>query len=119
MEEKADKLSERLLDFGVEVVKLAMKLERTMTGRVLGRQLLRSGTSAGANYEEARGAQSKEDFKYKLHIVLKEIRETLYWLKLVKKSEILKGQNLNEIINETVQLGNIIAKSIITVKEGK
>ena len=76
-------ISERLLDFGVITVKLVDKLYQTKIGSILGNQLLRSGTSIGANYEEARGAQSKADFIHKLHIVLKESRETIYWIKLI------------------------------------
>jgi len=73
----------------------------------------------GANYEEACGAQSRADFIHKLQIVLKEIRESLYWLRLIKKSAILKEQNLIQIVEETKQLSNIIAKSIITAKRRK
>lgn len=119
MEEKANQLSERLLDYGVDIVKLTAKLGRTVPGKYIANQLLRAGTSVGANYEEACGAQSRADFIHKLQIVLKEIREALYWLKLVQRSEILNGQNLGDIISETKQLSNIIAKSIITAKKGK
>ena len=119
MEEKASQLSERLLDYGVEIVKLTIKLGKTAIGKEVAKQLLRSGTSVGANYEEARGAQSRADFIHKLQVVLKEIRESLYWLRLIQKSEILKEQILGEIINETKQLSNVIAKSIITAKKGK
>ncbi|HHT9131192.1 MAG TPA: four helix bundle protein, partial [Candidatus Tripitaka californicus] len=107
MEEKANQLSERLLDYGVDIVKLTAKLGRTVTGKYIANQLLRAGTSVGANYEEACGAQSRADFIHKLQIVLKEIREALFWLKLVQRSEILNGQNLGDIISETKQLSNI------------
>ncbi|MDO8886829.1 four helix bundle protein [Candidatus Oleimmundimicrobium sp.] len=119
VEEKANELSERLLDYGVEIVKLTMKLRKTSAGRQIANQLLRCGTSVGANYEEAGGAQSRADFIHKLQIVLKEIRESLYWLRLIQKSAILKEQNLTQIIEETKQLSNIIAKSIITAKKKK
>lgn len=119
MEEKATKISERLLDYGVEIVKLTMKLGKTATGIHIANQLLRSGTSVGSNYEEACSAQSRADFVHKLQIVLKEIRESLYWLRLIQKLKFLNGQGLGEIINETNQLSNIIAKSVITAKKGK
>ena len=119
MEEKATKLSERLLDYGVEIVKLTTNLGKTPGRKHIANQLLRAGTSVGSNYEEACGAQSKADFIYKLQIVLKEIRESLYWLRLIEKSEILIGQSLSDIIKETRQVSNIIAKSIITAKKGK
>lgn len=119
MEEKANQLSERLLDYGVEIVKLTIKVGKTVIGRHIANQLLRAGTSVGSNYEEACGAQSRADFIHKMQIVLKEIRESLYWLRLIKKSEIINCQDLNKIIDETKQLSNIIAKSIITAKNRK
>jgi four helix bundle protein len=122
MEQKATQLSEQLLDYGVEIVRLTTKLEKSAAGRLIANQLIRRGTSTGANYEEACGAQSRADFIHKLQIVLKEIRESLYWLKLAQKSSVLKVLNdpsINKIIDETKQLSNIIAKSIITAKKVK
>ncbi len=119
MEEKANQISERLLNYGIEIIKLTIKLNKTEVGKHIANQLLRSATSAGANYEEACGAQSMADFIHKLQIVLKEMRESLYWLKLIQKSETLKDKNLNDIVSETKQLNNIIAKSVITAKKGR
>jgi len=85
----------------------------------IGNNLLRSGTSAGANYEEARGAESKADFIHKLQIVLKELRESMYWLKLLKRSDLIKGDKNSEAIHETEQLISIIAKSVITAKKNR
>ena len=119
MENKAVKISERLLDYGVEVVKISTKLTKTAAGRLVANQLIRCGTSAGANYEEACGAQSRADFIHKLQIVLKEIRESMYWLKLIQKSAMLNELSVSNLIDETKQLSNIIAKSIITAKHGK
>jgi len=107
------------LAYAVEIVKVTTLLRKTETGREIAGQLLRSGTSVGANYEEARGAQSRADFLHKLQIVLKEIRESLFWLRLIDKSHMLKEQNPNKIINETRELSNIIAKSIVTAKKNK
>ncbi len=118
MEDKAEKLSERLLDLGVEIIKLSTKLFKNAAGRLIANQLIRCGTSAGANYEEACGAQSRADFIHKLQIVLKEIRESIYWLKLIQKSAIINDQAVNRLIDETKQISNIIAKSIITAKKG-
>jgi four helix bundle protein len=119
VEEKANKLSERLLDYGAEIVKLTIKLSKTAAGRLIANQLLRCGTSAGANYEEACGAESRADFVHKLQIVLKEIRESLYWLRLIQKSAILNDLIMNKLIDETKQISNIVAKSIITAKKGR
>ena len=78
---------------------------------------MRSSTSAGANYEEAYGAESRADFIHKLQIVLKELRETLYWLRLIKKSNLVSITTLEVLIQEGKELTNIIAKSIITAKK--
>lgn len=116
MEKTADGVSERLLDYGVAVLKFCAMLNRTVAGRHLGSQLLRSGTSAGANYEEARGAQSRADFVHKMQVVLKELRESLYWLNLAQRAELVKGEGLDSLLGETKQLCNIVGKSIITAK---
>jgi len=75
MIEKRRDLGERLLEYGARIIKLVESLPNTVVGRRVGDQLLRSGTSAGANYEEAQGAESKDDFIHKLQIALKELRE--------------------------------------------
>jgi len=117
MEDKATLISDRLLDYGTSIIKICIRLNKTAIGRHIGNQLLHAGTSVGANYEEACGAQSKADFIHKLQIVLKEIRESMYWLKLIRRSEILKGEKIKDVINETMQLSNIIGRSIITAKK--
>jgi four helix bundle protein len=119
MEEKQRKISDRLLDFGVDIIKLTIELNKMVIGRTIAKQLLRSGTSAGANYEETYGAESRTDFIHKLQIVLKELRESLYWLKLIRKSDILINSNLKILIEETEQLCKIIAQSVITAKNNK
>ncbi len=87
---RAEELSDRLLDFGVRMVRLAKALQRTSLGAHLASQVLRCGTSCGANYEEARAAETKRDFVHKLGIVLKELRECRYWLLLIRKADIVK-----------------------------
>ena len=119
MEIKANQLAERLLDYGVGIFKLAMKLEASLPGKHIAGQLFRAGTSAGANYEEACGAESKADFIHKLQIVLKELRESHYWLRLLLKSDTVRNFNIDSLIEETRQLINIIAKSVITAKKKK
>jgi four helix bundle protein len=74
------------LEYGARIINLVESLPNTLVGRRVADQLLRCGTSAGANYEEARGAESKEDFVHKLQIALKELRESNYWLRLLVRS---------------------------------
>ena len=81
MQNRSD-LSERLLEFAASSIKLTVRLKRTAVGRYIANQLMRAASSSGANYEEACGAESKADFIHKMQLVLKELRESLYWLKL-------------------------------------
>jgi four helix bundle protein len=117
MKEKADVISERLLDYGAEIIRICSKLNKDTVGHHIKGQLLRSGTSVGANYEEACGAQSRADFIHKMQIVLKEIRESMYWLKLIERTQILEEDGIKKAIKETEGIGNIIGKSIVTAKE--
>lgn len=119
MQSGRDELSERFLSFAANVVKLVSILDRTSVGRHLGSQLARSATSAGANYEEACGAESRADFVHKLQVVLKELRESLYWLRLIKKLDIKSASTMEMVIQEANELANIVAKSILTAKSKK
>jgi four helix bundle protein len=114
---KGDDISERLLGFAARIIKLADSLKKTPAGRHISLQVVRSGTSAGANYEEARGAESVNDFTHKLGITLKELRETHYWLRVITKSEFQAPQRMDEIVKEAEELSRIIAKSIVTSKK--
>ena len=91
----------RLLDYGATLIKICIKLDRTVIDRQVGNRLLRARTSVGVNYEEACGTQSKADFIHKLEIVLKEIRELIYWIELLRRFDILKREGIKEAINET------------------
>lgn len=114
-------LSERFLEFGANIIKLSKDLYKTPEGRHIAGQLLRSGTSSGANYEEACGAESRRDFIHKLQITLKELKETCYWLRLIRKATLLpeKSLLLSSLLEENKELINIIAKSVITAKQNK
>lgn len=112
-----EELSERLLDFAVRVGKLVDALAETRLGRHVGGQLIRCGTSPAANYEEACAAESPKDFVHKLSIVLKELRESRVWIRLIQKAELLPKADLSDLADESRQLCNIIAKSIVTAKQ--
>ena len=119
MNERSDQLSERLLDFAVEIIKIVNALPNTVTGRHVGGQLVRAGTSCGSNYEEACGAESRSDFAHKMSIVLKELKESRFWFKLIRRTSVLTPEQTNPIIDECEQLCAIVAKSIITTKQRK
>jgi four helix bundle protein len=116
---KNRELEERFIDFAANVIKFAVGLERNATGRHIGGQLARSATSAGANYEEACSAESRADFIHKMQIVLKELRESLYWIRLVEKTNLALPAKLHPLSEEANELANIIAKSIVTAKSRK
>ncbi len=114
---QADELEDRLIDFAVRIVKLAAALPRTAAGRHIAGQILRSGTSPAPNYAEARGAESTADFIHKVRIVFKELNETLIWLRIIQRSQLLKGDLLQDILNENLELCRIFATTLKTTKQ--
>ena len=113
---KGADLEERLLDFAVRVGKAVDALPETRLGRHIASQLVRSGTSPAPNYAEACAAESKKDFIHKLAIVLKELRESSIWIRLIVRSTLLPEQRLELLRDECDQLCKIIAKSLVTAK---
>jgi len=109
-------LSDRLLDFVVRIIKIADKLPNTVAGRHVGGQLIRAGTSSGSNYEEACGAESRSDFVHKMSVVLKELKEGRFWLRVIQRTEMLSLTHIEPALEECNQLCAIMAKSIITAK---
>lgn len=100
-------LGKRLFDFAVRVILLLWRLPNTEEFRVIKYQLTKSSTSSGANYEEAQAASSKLDFKNKIKISLKEIRESNYWLNIIKA--VWKSDNeLLFLISESEELKKIL-----------
>ena len=84
-QQRADQLEERLIDFAVRIIHLSARLLKTQAGRHVAGQILRCGTSPAPNYSEARAAESHADFIHKLRVVLKELNETLVWLRMIRK----------------------------------
>jgi len=119
MNGKGEPLSERLLDFVVNVIKIVDALPKTVAGKHIGGQLIASGTSCGSNYEEGCGAESRSDFIHKMSIVLKELKETRYWLRLIHRTKMLASEILIPVMDECGQLCAIIGKSISTAKKKK
>jgi four helix bundle protein len=91
-------------------------LPESRLGRHIAGQLVRCGTSPPPNYEEACAAESRNDFVHKLAIVLKELRETRSWLRMIVKGELLPEQRLEPLLDEADQLRKIIGQSINTAK---
>ena len=113
-------IRERTFDFALRIVKLCQQLDlQPGVARTLGRQLLRSGTSVGANMEEAQAGQSKLDFISKNAIALKEARETIFWLRLLAAAKILPAARLLDLQIEAEEIAKIIGSIIISAKKGK
>lgn len=109
-------LGERILDFGARIVKVVASLPNTLVGRRIGDQLLRSGLSVGANFEEAQAAESRADFAHKLQIALKEMREASYWLRVISKAGTLPLRRLAPPIDESRQLVAMLSKAVARAK---
>jgi len=112
----ADELKQRTQDFALRIISLCEALPSSHVGRVVGGQLLRSGTSVGANYRAACGGRSKADFVSKLGIVLEEADETVYWLELVIKARLLPEKRVTALLNEANELVSIFVVSSKTAK---
>ena len=119
MTAKGDQLSQRLLDFVVAIIKIADVLPNTAAGRHVGGQRVSSGTSSGSNYEEARGAESRADIIHKMAVVLKELKETRFWLRVIHRTEMLASERVKPILDECEQLCAITGKSVFTAKRNK
>ncbi len=108
-------IQDRALVFGVRILKFADKLPKTMSGDVLAKQLVRSGTSIGANMEEADGASSKKDFINKVIIARKEARETRYWLRLINEAEMINNLNNKKFLEELIQESHELMKILSAI----
>jgi len=97
-------LKERTKKFALKVIKLVASLPRTREADLIGRQLMKAGTSVGANYREANRGRSKAEFRAKIGIVEQESDESLYWIELLKESGIAKGRLLEELLIEADEL---------------
>src|SRR3990172_4932954 len=101
---KGDDISERFIDFAVRIIRLAASLPKTQVGRHIAGEIVRAGTSAGANYEEARGAESLSDFIHKVGVALKELRETIFWLKVIKRTKMVSPDQMDDLLSEADEL---------------
>jgi len=114
MDKKYD-LEERTLGFGKKVIHLCKALPPNAVNFRLIDQVVRSGTSSGANYREANETETKKDFKFKIRICLRESKETVYWLELIKEANMDFQERIDKLLQETKELvkifGSILEKS--------
>jgi four helix bundle protein len=104
MNNKPEDLKKRTKKFALEVIKMYSELPRSTVAQILGKQVLRSGTSVGANYREASRGRTKAEFTAKIGDCLKEIDETEYWLELLLESGCVSESRMAKLLDETRQL---------------
>jgi four helix bundle protein len=111
-------LAKRLFAFALKIIRLCQELQnKPGVGRMVSYQLLKAGTSIGANYEEAQAGQSRADFISKNSICLKEARETSYWLRLLAAAEIVSLDSLGDLLDESEQLTKIFGSIVCRSRE--
>lgn len=108
----------RTFRFALWIVAFVPRLRSTDEGRIIGNQILRSGTSIGANVEEAEAGSSRADFIHKMNLALREARETHYWLRLVRRSNLRNDSSLDEIVRECDEIKRILG-AIVSTSSGK
>ena len=110
-------LIDKSITFASRIIKLNQYLVKDKKENIISKQIVRSGTSIGANINEANYGQSKADFISKLHIALKETAETEYWIKLLQLSEYISEEMANSLLNDCLDIKRILISSINTAKE--
>ena len=110
-------IENKSFDFAIRIVNLYKYLCKNKKEYVLSKQVLRSGTSIGANVSEAQQAQSKADFISKISIALKEATETNYWLRLLNATEYLSQSEINSILDDCIEIEKILTAILRSSKE--
>jgi len=119
MSQSAEELRDRTKAFAIRIVKMFRALPRSTDSCVLGKQILRSGTSVAANYRAACRARSRVEFVARLGVVAEEADETVFWLEMLVDSGIVKKEKLNSLITEARELTAIFSASQHTAKYRK
>ena len=114
---KENLLIDKSITFAARIVKLNQYLSKNKKEYIISKQIVRSGTSIGANINEANYGQSKADFVSKMHIALKETAETEYWIKLLQMSEYIDEKMSASLLEDCLEIKRILVASINTAKE--
>ncbi len=109
-------IQDKSFAFAIRIVKLYKYIVEERKEFILSKQLLRAGTSIGANVEEAIGGQSRKDFISKISIAYKEARETIYWVKLLKATEYIQVKEADSIMNDAEELCKILSSILVSSK---
>jgi four helix bundle protein len=114
-----DELRKRTKDFALTVIKMVEMLPKGLSAQVIGKQLMRSGTSVGANYRSACRARSSADFISKMTIVEEEADESIYWMELLVEGGLIDAQRLKKVVTEANEFIAITVCSINTARKGR
>lgn len=114
---KPNPLKDKSFQFALSIIRLYKFLTKEKREYIMSKQLLRSGTSIGANIREAQNAQSKADFIHKFSIAQKECDETLYWLELLHQSGFLEEKEFSAIHSDANEILKMLRSSILTTKQ--
>ena len=107
-------LKNRTKAFAIRIIKLCLKLPDTTESRIIGKQILRSGTSIAANYRAACRARSDNEFVSKLNIVIEETDETMFWLEIISETGIIAADLLKDLYSENEEILKIMVASRLT-----
>jgi four helix bundle protein len=119
MNMNADEMKKRTRAFALRIVRLVEALPKNKTAEVIGKQLLRCGTSVGANYRASCRARSQADFIAKMGIVEEEADESIYWIELLVESGLVKTERVSGLLEEADQIVAIVVSSIRTARGNK
>lgn len=119
MGERKFDLEDRLVEFAAMVIDIVDALPKTRAANHLAGQLVRSGTSPAPNYGEAQSAESRKDFIHKMKVSLKELRESMVWLKIIRRTKMLPNDQTASAFDECNQLISVFVKSIETARRNQ
>ena len=105
--------------FALKIIKTHRTINQTQKEFILSKQLLRSGTSIGANVAESLAAFSRKDFEFKISIAYKEARETVYWLKLLEASNVINIEILDELMLDLEELQRLLGSTLVTLRKNQ
>ncbi|MEW6171048.1 MAG: four helix bundle protein [Candidatus Omnitrophota bacterium] len=117
MNEKKEKIydiRERTFKFALRIIKIVSRLPRNREGSELAKQIIRSGTSVGANIEEAMGSRTKKEFTNCMNIAKRESRETRYWLRLIMSSDLLNDSETKSLLEENEEILKVLTSIVKT-----
>jgi len=116
---ESNEMKKRTKSFALRIIRLVESLPKGETSDVIGRQLLRSGTSVGANYHASCRARSRADFIAKMGIVEEETDESIYWMELLVQASLVEKDRVCDLMDEANQIAAMVVSSIKTARKNK